>query len=256
MTTRRKYWLHISSTNQATSQVSTASSPQTARNFGLTEPVRQVGGGRHPRTMPRTPRSRQLEQSLHPIAMSCIGFEQLDQTVVIDLRARQRPAEVLGHVIVAEADGVGITERRVPHLGRGPDPNPRYGTQPLVGVVTGEIQALFQPARGACGPDGCRGPRTVDPGSQPLPGRDQRPSAGAGGNPQPTHATLPGCALAIPVDKGAIGSGGLITGDLLRDDRGDQCLQHQPGPGYSPSAESPCRLGDLPVVRHEARSVV
>src|ERR1035437_10523081 len=35
MTTRRKYWLHISSTNQATSQVSTAASPQTARNFGL-----------------------------------------------------------------------------------------------------------------------------------------------------------------------------------------------------------------------------
>src|SRR5450759_1096749 len=35
MTTRRKYWLHISSTNQATSQVNTASSPQTARNFGL-----------------------------------------------------------------------------------------------------------------------------------------------------------------------------------------------------------------------------
>src|SRR5665647_515154 len=37
MTTRRKYWLHISSTDQATSQVSTASSPQTARNFGLKE---------------------------------------------------------------------------------------------------------------------------------------------------------------------------------------------------------------------------
>jgi hypothetical protein len=37
MTTRRKYWLHISSTNQATSQVNTAASPQTARNFGLVD---------------------------------------------------------------------------------------------------------------------------------------------------------------------------------------------------------------------------
>src|ERR1039458_4743225 len=35
MTTRPKYWLHISSTNQATSQVNTAVSRQTARNFGL-----------------------------------------------------------------------------------------------------------------------------------------------------------------------------------------------------------------------------
>src|SRR5665811_133047 len=35
MTTRRKYWLHISSTDQATSQVNTAVSRQTARNFGL-----------------------------------------------------------------------------------------------------------------------------------------------------------------------------------------------------------------------------
>src|SRR5665647_1156168 len=44
MTTRRKYWLHISSTNQATSQVNTAASPQTARNFGLERegPVRSA----------------------------------------------------------------------------------------------------------------------------------------------------------------------------------------------------------------------
>jgi hypothetical protein len=40
MTTRPKYWLHISSTNQATSQVNTAVSPQTARNFGLVETKR------------------------------------------------------------------------------------------------------------------------------------------------------------------------------------------------------------------------
>src|SRR5450759_254898 len=46
MTTRRKYWLHISSTNQATSQVNTASSPQTARNFGLAEGQLYVVRGR------------------------------------------------------------------------------------------------------------------------------------------------------------------------------------------------------------------
>jgi hypothetical protein len=36
--------------------------------------------------MSRTPHARQLEQPLHPIAMSCIGFEQLGEAVVIDLR--------------------------------------------------------------------------------------------------------------------------------------------------------------------------
>src|SRR5664280_3123851 len=35
ITTRRKYWLHISSTNQAKPQVNTEVSPQNARNFGL-----------------------------------------------------------------------------------------------------------------------------------------------------------------------------------------------------------------------------
>src|SRR5665647_638254 len=35
ITTRRKYWLHISSTDQAKPQVNTEVSPQTARNFGL-----------------------------------------------------------------------------------------------------------------------------------------------------------------------------------------------------------------------------
>src|ERR1019366_1034518 len=42
MTTRPKYWLHISSTNQATSQVNTAVSPQTPRNFGLTGSLRSM----------------------------------------------------------------------------------------------------------------------------------------------------------------------------------------------------------------------
>src|SRR5664280_124566 len=41
ITTRRKYWLHISSTNQAKPQVNTEVSPQNARNFGL-------GRGRFP----------------------------------------------------------------------------------------------------------------------------------------------------------------------------------------------------------------
>src|ERR1019366_7443565 len=45
MTTRHKYWLHISSTNQATSQVNTAVSPQTARNFGLAVRPSPVGRG-------------------------------------------------------------------------------------------------------------------------------------------------------------------------------------------------------------------
>ena len=43
MTTRRKYWLHISSTDQATSQVNTAVSRQTARNFGLVISQRLLG---------------------------------------------------------------------------------------------------------------------------------------------------------------------------------------------------------------------
>src|SRR5674476_109667 len=44
MTTRRKYWLHISSTDQETSQVNTAVSRQTARNFGLARPSPWTSG--------------------------------------------------------------------------------------------------------------------------------------------------------------------------------------------------------------------
>src|SRR5674476_196619 len=203
-----------------------------------------------------TPHSRQLEQPLHPIAMSCIRFEQLGQAVVIHLGAGQRPTDVCGHVVVTEADRIRIAERRMPHLGSGPDPDPRYGAQPSVCLVTGQVHALLQPARDAHGPNDGRRPPAVDPGCKPLPRRDPRPSAGTGGDPQATHATFSGCALAVAADKGAIGTGGLLTGDLLRDDRGDQRLQHQPGPGHSPSAEPSCRLGDLPVVRDKARRVV
>jgi uncharacterized protein (TIGR03089 family) len=188
--------------------------------------------------------------------MSCIRFEQLGQAIVINLGAGQRPADVLGHVTVAEADRVWVPERCVPHLGRGPYPDPRYGAQPPLCLVTGQVHALFQPARSAHSPDDRRGPRAIDPGPQPLPGRDQSPSAGTGGNPQPSQATLPRCQLAVPADKGAIRTRSLLASDLLRDDRGDYGLQHQPCAGHSPSAETPCRLRDLPMVGHKASHII
>ena len=139
-----------------------------ARPRGSAEPVGQVGAEGHAGTTPRTCRARQLEQPLHPVTVPRIWFEQLGQSIVIDLRAGQSPPDVPGHVIVAEAHRVGITERSVPHLGRGPGPDPRYGAQAPMCVIEGQVDTLLEPASSPGGPNGCRRPRTVDPGPQRL----------------------------------------------------------------------------------------
>ena len=100
--------------------------------------------------------------------MSRIWLEQLSQAVVIYLRSSQRPPDVPGHVIVAEAHGVRITQCAVSHLGCGPDPDPAYGAQPPVSPIDAQIYALLYPTGDPCSSNDRRSPRPVDPGSQPL----------------------------------------------------------------------------------------
>ena len=54
---------------------------------------------------------------------------------VVEGSSRQRPPDVLGHVVVPERHRVGVAVRLGPGLGAGPHPDARQGPQPPVGLL-------------------------------------------------------------------------------------------------------------------------
>ncbi len=62
----------------------------------------------------------EFQESLDAIAMAGIRLEELRERVVVNLRPGERPADVLGDVVIAEAHRVRVAERAVSHLGGGP----------------------------------------------------------------------------------------------------------------------------------------
>ena len=63
---------------------------------------------RHPRAAPRPPDPGELHQPLHPIAVPAERFDQVRQAGVVEALAREGVPDVLGDVVVPEANGVRI----------------------------------------------------------------------------------------------------------------------------------------------------
>ena len=98
-----------------------------------------MGSRRHPRAAARPTVAGQCQEHLHPQPVGTEGREQQGQPVVVDRRPGQCPADVLGDVVVAEADRVGVTERPGADLGAGPDPHSGDRAEPAVGLVDVEV---------------------------------------------------------------------------------------------------------------------
>ncbi|HMT88767.1 MAG TPA: hypothetical protein PKC73_03925 [Dermatophilaceae bacterium] len=128
-----------------------------------------MGAGRHPGATPGPGEAPEFQEALHPEPVPGIRLQQLFQAVVVDLGAGERPADVLGDVIVAEAHRVGVAEGPLRHLGGRPPPDPRHRLQPGPRVRTRygsqPTQALGHPAYsldGVCS-------REIDWGTEELP---------------------------------------------------------------------------------------
>src|SRR6476620_3968256 len=105
-----------------------------------------MGPWRHPRPAPGTVMTGETEQVLHAVAVAPVGLEQLGEPVVVDRGPGQRPADVLGHVVVAERDGVRVAERALGDLRRGPDPDAGKGTQSTVRLGDRHGRTLLEAA--------------------------------------------------------------------------------------------------------------
>ena len=99
------------------------------------------------RTPTRTHRTAQLQETLDAVAVAGIGLQQLREPIVIDRRTGEGPADVLGHLVVAKAHGVGITERPVGDFVAGPTPHPGQGLEATTGLESRHTNCVFETTR-------------------------------------------------------------------------------------------------------------
>ena len=117
-------------------------------------------------------------------------------------RPSQRPADVLGDVVVAEADRVGVAEGPLADLGAGPHADAGQRAQLAVGTSAGS-QRSVEGVGHPCGLDQRAGARGVDVHAQPLPGRDAPQRLGGRLDPDLAGPARPRRPLAVEVHQRA-----------------------------------------------------
>ncbi|KOU65964.1 hypothetical protein ADK96_14965 [Streptomyces sp. IGB124] len=167
------------------------------------------------------------------MALAGVRGEELQHGRVVGVAvAGEGVADDAGQVQVAGGDGVGVAVAALEGLGGGPRADAGDGLQPSCGLGQVHGRRLLQAVRDAYGPDDGVGAFGVDPGLVPVPGRDQRPGAGVGHDVEVLPVGAGGGLAVLPYEA-APGAVGLVGGDLLLQDRGDQGLQHQAGAGQA-----------------------
>src|SRR5690606_25235796 len=198
----------------------------------------------------------ELDQPLHPVPVRRVGRQQLGETRVVDRCAGERVADVLGDVVVAEADGVGVAERPRTDLGARPDADAADRAQRLVEPLGALSAGSLERGRDARGAQQRRRAAVVDAHAQPLPRGDREQVGRRRRHPQPELLGRPWGGLAEPLHEPAVPAERLLAGDLLLDDPGDERLHDQPGRAEAPAREAPPQPGDGVVPRVEPGEVV
>ena len=193
-----------------------------------------VRGQRHPGSAPRRRRGRPWRRSAWTRPRCGRHGSSRSASSASSIAApRQRPADVLGDVVVAEADRVGVAERPLPHLGAGPDTDPGQRAQPARRPRRrASSRSRASATRAACTMVRERaGSMCIRSHSHDgIAGAACRPSAAARAR-APARARRP---LAVAVDQRAEAGERLLAGHLLLDDRRHQRLHHPAGAAQPP----------------------
>jgi len=144
---------------------------------------------------------------------------------------------------VAHRDRIRVAVGPLPGLRGGPHPDPGQGTQPSVGHLGPQLERLLQPARVPARGDHRLGPRGLDPGPVPFPGRDLGPGLRRRRDGQAGRCRTRR-RIAVRADQRAPGRTGLPAGGLLLEDAGHERLDDEVGPRDAPARIACHRVGD------------
>ncbi len=198
----------------------------------------------------------QFEKALDPIAVPGIGLEQLRESVVVHRRAGQRPADVLGHVVVPEAHRICVPQRPMRHLVRGPPPHTGHGLETTTGLEGRHTHDLFETTRASGDHDSGTGAGAIHPGSQPLPGRDESPGLRVRRDHEAQLSTDAWRGSSAAAHQSSVCRERLFAGHSLFDDGRDERLHDEPRCRNPPSREATSGLPDHVVVALEAGVVI
>src|SRR4051812_8856693 len=173
---------------------------------------RHMGARSHPRAVAGPPEPGHPDQGRDPTTVRSPGLEELLELGVVERRAGEGPADVLGHVVVAEAHRVRVAVRALPDLGAGPHADARDRPQPPVRLLVAERDRALEADRDPGHGDHRARPRRVDVHPQPLPGRDLPEGVGVRLDPDLQLAAGPGSALAVAVHETAEPGERLLAG--------------------------------------------
>jgi K+:H+ antiporter len=205
--------------------------------------------------VPGRPLAAHLQQPGGPVPVPGIGGEQFAHARVVHLLPDQRPAHDRGQVVVADRQGVGVTDGPLADLGGGPRPDPGQRLQPPVRLGRGHRGGLLQLLGHPCRADDRPGADQFHPGTVPLPGRDADPGPRRGADPHP-RGRRPRGRVAEPEQQQPPGTLRLRADHLLLKHGGDQRLEHPAGPADPQRVVPPGHLGQQRVHRLEAGRVI
>ena len=175
------------------------------------------------------------------------GREQLEHPGVVGPSTRERPADQVRQVEVADRDRIGVAERPRRDLGHGPRADPTHGEQPSTGL--GRSGGRRTPAA-ACATAAARwtvpDARLVDAGATPVPDGDGPPRDGVGRHAQGRRTRAGRRGSVLPHERAPRGLR-VQTDDLLLEDRGDERLQHVGRAGDPQPGQPSVRVVDHPV---------
>ena len=98
-----------------------------------------------PRTEPRIGcQTTDFQQADSPMAVRANRLQKLDHRGVVDRVPEQAPADHLGQVVIADRQRVGVPERALGDLGRGPLPDARQRHQRSTGLFGRATGQAFQ----------------------------------------------------------------------------------------------------------------
>lgn len=161
-----------------------------------------------------------FDQPDHPTTLSGKGFQQLQHARVVDSFPDQRGSHIVGDVIVADRDRIGVTDGTRPDFSRGPRPDAPQHREPIDVALNINRRC----------PTNCPHTYRLRAAAMPFPTRNVGPCRTWRRHPQSFDDCRPGCRFTKRPHQVSPRPPRLRADNLLLENRRRQRLPHPVGP--------------------------